>query len=72
MPYIYCTTCKGKKRLIGLGMIAHDCASCLGTGYEKEAEVKPGVEEAPLIVTAQDITQVETTKITKKRTKKHA
>lgn len=54
-----CESCKGKKQLLGLGMIYKDCGVCKGIGF-----VNPKVEEAPKI--EEKVVQISTKKYGRK------
>lgn len=47
---IHCDICKGKKQLLGLGMIFRDCEACKGVGFVNPKVEEPVIEEAPKVV----------------------
>ena len=40
----YCQTCRGKKEVMGLGLITQTCSTCLGSGLKKASEICLNVE----------------------------
>jgi len=36
---VQCDSCKGKKKILGLGMIEHECEKCEGLGRIDESEL---------------------------------
>lgn len=44
----YCDTCRGTRKLIGMGMLEKICHVCNGIGYMKEPEVIAISIEAPI------------------------
>lgn len=36
MSYIRCATCRGQKKVMGLGCMLKKCATCNATGYVKQ------------------------------------
>lgn len=43
MTIVNCNTCKGAKKIMGMGMMKQDCPACKGIGFvdHKEEKVEP-------------------------------
>jgi hypothetical protein len=49
---IKCPSCRGTKRIMGMGMMEHDCKPCKGIGWiEPTVTIAPATEEAKRFAT---------------------
>jgi hypothetical protein len=43
--YIHCPVCKGRKRMLGLGLIEKDCSECKGVGFVEKPILSTRIHE---------------------------